>query len=248
MSSEKKRARTKTRAPRAKAPELAPATATPVTFVVGTDTNIGKTWVTAALSRALRAAGQKVVAIKPVETGCGPTLSPEEDGAVIAAATGQAAPKGALVRLRKPVAAAWAAEEEHVTIEVAALAEQIRHYSRGADQALVELAGGLLSPLTWHEDTLDLAHQLDGRALVVTSDRLGSINHTLLTIKVLRAERIPVVGVVLSAPEVPDESTGSNAEAIHRLAGIDAIVTVPRVIESAQASEAVKEVAGWLMD
>ncbi len=248
MNTEKKRTRTKTRAPRDPAPELAPAAGTPVTFIVGTDTNIGKTWVTAALARALVAAGQRVVAIKPVETGCGPTLSPDEDGAVIAAATGQSQPRAALIRLHAPVAAAWAAEAEGVTIEVAALAEQIRNLSAGADQALVELAGGLLSPLTWTEDTLDLAHQLNGRALVVTSDRLGSINHTLLTIRVLKAERIPVLGVVLSAPEVQDESSGSNAEAIHRLAGIDAIVTVPRVADAARASEAVKEVAGWVMD
>ncbi|MEO8032324.1 MAG: dethiobiotin synthase [Gemmatimonadota bacterium] len=246
MSPEKKR--TRTRAPRDPAAELAPAAGTPVTFIVGTDTNIGKTWVTAALARALVAAGQRVVAIKPVETGCGPTLSPEEDGAVIAAATGQSQPRTALIRLHAPVAAAWAAEAEGVTIEVAALAEQIRNLSAGADQALVELAGGLLSPLTWTEDTLDLAHQLNGRALVVTSDRLGSINHTLLTIRVLRAERIPVLGVVLSAPEIQDESSGSNAEAIHRLAGIDAIITVPRVADPARASEAVKEVAGWVMD
>jgi dethiobiotin synthetase len=248
MSTEKKRPRAKTRAPREAAAVLAPASGTPVTFVVGTDTSVGKTWVTAAVARALVKAGQRVVAIKPVETGCGPTISPEEDGAVLAAATGQAEPRSALIRLRTPVSAAWAAEEEGVKIEIPALSERIRALSVGADQALVELAGGLLSPMTWTDDALDLAHLLNARALVVASDRLGSINHMLLTIRVLKAERIPVLGIVLSAPEIPDESSGSNAEAIHRLAGLDAIVTVPRLSDPERATEAVKEVAGWVLD
>jgi dethiobiotin synthetase len=102
--------------------------------------------------------------------------------------------------------------------------------------------------MTWTDDALDLAHLLNARALVVASDRLGSINHMLLTIRVLKAERIPVLGIVLSAPEIPDESSGSNAEAIHRLAGLDAIVTVPRLSDPERATEAVKEVAGWVLD
>lgn len=248
MSTEKKRGRTKTRAPREAAAVLAPASGTPVTFIVGTDTSVGKTWITAALARALIKAGQHVVAIKPVETGCGPMVSLEEDGALLAAATGQAEPRAALIRLRSPVSAAWAAEEEGVTIEIPILSERIRALSAGSDHALVELAGGLLSPLTWTEDALDLAHLLNARALVVASDRLGSINHTLLTVRALKAERIPVLGIVLSAPEIPDASSGSNAEAIHRLAAIDAIVTVPRLSDPDQATEAVKEVAGWVLD
>jgi len=248
MSTEKKRARTKTRAPRQAAAVLAPSHGTPVTLVVGTDTDVGKTWVTAALARALVEAGQRVVAIKPVETGCGPAISPREDGVLLAAATGQAEPRAALIRLKTPVSAVWAAEEEGVMIEVPALSERIRALSAGADQALVELAGGLLSPMTWTDDALDLAHLLDARALVVASDRLGSINHTLLTIRALKEERIPILGIVLSTPEVADASTGSNAEAIHRLAAIDAIVTVPRLADSERAAEAVKEVAGWVLD
>ncbi|HTO73912.1 MAG TPA: dethiobiotin synthase [Gemmatimonadales bacterium] len=247
MSTEKKKAG-KSRAPRRAAAVLAPSQHTPVTLIVGTDTDVGKTWVTAALARALREAGQRVVAIKPVETGCGPTIAPREDGVLLAAATGQAEPKAALIRLTTAVSAAWAAEREGVTIEVPVLSERIRTLSRGADQALVELAGGLLSPLTWTDDALDLAHLLDARALVVAADRLGSINHTLLTIRALKDERIPILGVVLSTPEVADASTGSNAEAIHRLAAIDAIVTVPRLADTERAAEAVKEVAGWVLD
>src|SRR5688500_7646315 len=95
--------------------------------VTGTDTGVGKTVVTAGLARALVQAGRRTVAIKPVESGCaGAAAGAEEDGVVLAAATGQAAPREALIRLRDAVTPALAAEREGVAIEIEALAGAIR--------------------------------------------------------------------------------------------------------------------------
>ena len=68
-------------------------------LITGTDTGVGKTWVGRALGHALVAAGRRVVAIKPVETGCSDATALLEDGALLAAATGQAEPRAALYRL-----------------------------------------------------------------------------------------------------------------------------------------------------
>jgi dethiobiotin synthetase len=228
--------------------DIVPAAGAPVTLVVGTDTSVGKTYVTAALARALLAAGQRVVAIKPVETGTALEPGDHEDGVLLARATGQEAPRAALVRLRPPIGAATAADADGVKLDVHELSDRIRELSRGADQVLVELVGGLLSPFTWEDDALDFAHLLDARAVVVGADRLGTINHILLTLRALRDERIPVMGVVLSAPEHPDPTTGTNADAIRRLSGLDAVVTVPFLADPVRATEALKEVAGWLLD
>jgi dethiobiotin synthetase len=246
-------------APRRKAParprhstpegaDFAPPAGPPVTLMVGTDTSVGKTYVTCALARALVSAGQRVVAIKAVETGTAVEPTEQEDGVLLARATGQAEPRAALVRLRTATGAATAADADGVKIDVHELTDRIRALSAGADQALVELVGGLLSPFTWEDDALDFAHLLDARAVVVGADRLGTISHTLLTLRALRDERISVVGVVLSAPEQPDATTGTNADAIRRLSGLDAVVTVPFLANPAQAAEAVKEVAGWILD
>jgi dethiobiotin synthetase len=224
-----------------------PAPSTNITLITGTDTGVGKTWVGCALARALLAAGQRVVAIKPIETGCGPELSLQEDGVLLAGATGQREPTAALVRLREPLAAAVAAEMEGRTIDLQALVERIRGYAASHDVTLVEGTGGLLAPLTWNDNMLDLAHGLDAKVLVVASDRLGTLNHTLLTIRILRAERVPVIGVVLTTPDEPDASTRSNADAIRRLSGIDLVWPVPRLPDPEQAAEALKEVAGWLL-
>jgi dethiobiotin synthetase len=67
-------------------------------LVTGTGAGVGKTWVTRALARTLDRAGRRVLAVKPVEVGCDKPAPDGEDGALLAAATGQAAPRSALIR------------------------------------------------------------------------------------------------------------------------------------------------------
>jgi dethiobiotin synthetase len=229
-------------------PAPAPPAHPPTTLIVGTDTGVGKTWVTCSLARALLAAGQKVIAVKAVETNCGEPPNPEEDGARLAQATGQAGPLRALVRLPGPVAAAIAADQAGITLDYDDLIVRIRNLTAPESYLLVEGAGGLLSPLTWQDNHLDLAHSLDARVLLVAADRLGTIGHTLMALRVLRMEKVQVLGVVLNQPGTPDESTRFNAAALARLADDTLIVPVPRLDDPAQAAEAVKEVAGWLLE
>src|SRR5688572_7236834 len=96
-----------------------PSPVPPFVVITGTDTGVGKTVVAVGLARALAAAGRAVLAVKPVESGCGePFAREDEDGVVLALATGQAKPKAALVRLRAPVTPALAAEHEKTPIDV----------------------------------------------------------------------------------------------------------------------------------
>jgi dethiobiotin synthetase len=215
-------------------------------LVTGTDTAVGKTWIACALARALRSAGRSVVAVKGVETGCREEASPSEDGVLLAAATGQRAPARALRRFRAPLAPALAADLEGGVVDLDELAAEIESLAAQADVLLLEGAGGLLAPIGWDWSVVDLAQALQATALVVTSDRLGSINHTLLTLSALDLAGLRVAGIVLSAPAVSDESTGGNAPAIARLSGIDRVRAVPRVAEPDTAVPWLVEVAGWL--
>jgi len=215
-------------------------------LITGTDTGVGKTWVGRALSHALVAAGRKVVAVKPVETGCDSAGSHLEDGALLAAATGQAEPRSALFRFTAPVAPALAAEREGQAIDLDALVLQIEGVSQGAEVLLVEGAGGLLAPITWEWTVVDLARSLGAAALVVAADRLGTINHTQLTLSALELAGIDLAGVVLTPPETPDESTGTNAGAIERLSGVDRVLSLPRENDPSAAARRVAPVLGWL--
>jgi dethiobiotin synthetase len=83
--------------------------------------------------------------------------------------------------------------------------------------------------------------------VLVSADRLGTLNHTLMALRVLRMEKVNVLGIVLNQPGEPDESTRTNAAALARLAEPTPVVTVPWLADPIQAAEAVKEVAGWLL-
>jgi dethiobiotin synthetase len=219
-----------------------------VLLITGTDTGVGKTWVGRALSHALVAAGRRVVAVKPVETGCEDDGSHLEDGALLAAATGQAEPRRALIRFRTPVTPALAAERDGSgePIDLDALVLQIEAVSGGADVLLVEGAGGLLSPITWEWTAADLARSLGAVALVVAADRLGSINHTQLTLSALELAGLDVVGVVFTAPEAPDASTGTNPGAIARLSGLEHVLALPRVADPSAVRTEIAPVLEWM--
>jgi len=215
-------------------------------LITGTDTGVGKTWVGRALSHALVAAGRRVVAVKPVESGCAGAGSHLEDGALLAAATGQLEPKAALFRFAAPIAPALAAEREGGTIDLDALMLQIEGLSQGAEVLLVEGSGGLLSPITWEWTVVDLARSLGAAALVVAAARLGTINHTQLTLSALELAGVDLAGVVFTAPETPDESTGTNAAAIERLSGLARVLSLPRENDPSAAAPQIAPVLGWL--
>ena len=217
-----------------------------VVVVTGTDSGVGKTWVAAALARALTGAGIRTLAIKAVETGCGERGGEREDGVRLAEATGQAEPKEALIRLQAPLAPVLAAEREGRSIDFDELLIQIEGYASNAELVLMEGVGGLLAPITWEWCLVDIAQALEARAIVVTSDRSGSVNHTLLTLGALELAAVPVTQVVLTSPERADPSTGTNGSAIARLAGFTQVVETSRTDEAAAAA-ALESVAKRLL-
>lgn len=217
-------------------------------IVTGTDTDVGKTFITTALARLYHARGARVVAIKPFESGAGDGAG---DGERLAAATGQREPRRALVRLRDPLAPAMAADREQITLDLEATCARIIEHGRDADIVLVEGAGGVLSPLTWTADITTLARMLDSNALVlVASDRLGTLSATHCAVQTLYATWIVPSAIVLSAPLVPDLSTGANAGALRRrLAGFgrcaERIVEMPRCRDD-EAAAHLDAIVTWL--
>jgi dethiobiotin synthetase len=208
---------------------------------------VGKTWVARALGRALSAAKRRVVAIKPVETGCGSARGEPEDGVLLAAATGQSEPRAALYRFAAPLPPALAAEAEGQNIDLDTLVLQIEALGDGADMVIIESAGGLLTPITWEWNVVDLARTLGARALLVGADRLGVINHALLALGALELAGLEVTGLVLTTPESPDASTGRNAAAIARISGIDRVVVLPRSADPFGAAPFMAPVLDWLV-
>jgi len=212
-------------------------------LITATDTGVGKTWTSIALATALQKAGRKVVGIKPVETGTAEAASGGEDGVKLAEATGQSAPKQALYRFRSQVSAALAAEEAEERVDWGKMVAAIREHAKGADVAIVEGAGGLLTPITWEKSALDLAKELKAGAVVAAVDKLGTINQTLLTVDELEHSGVTVLGIILSEPEKADESTRTNAKALQRMRPGLKVFEVPRLMNPDEGTEYVAELA-----
>ncbi len=167
-------------------------------FVTGTDTGVGKTFVTTALARALRAAGVDVGVMKPIETGV-PAEGPEDARALrIAAGVDDPLELVCPVRFALPASPEAAAKAEHRTVPLAAIRDAHQTLARRHAFLLVEGAGGLLVPIDAETDMADLARDFALPLLVVARPALGTVNHTRLTLEAARARGLPVLGVVIS--------------------------------------------------
>ncbi len=225
-----------------------------IVVVTGTDTEVGKTFVTASLIHRLRKEGKTVRAVKPVESGCETSdPSPGEDGVILANAAGQATPPHAVQRLQAPLAPPVAAELEGVSIRDDAWGPLIADLADGADVVFVEAAGGLFSPLSSRFDALSLAKHLGADVLVVAADKLGTINHARLTLTALEYAGITrqavdaphVIGFVFSEPAVRDESTGRNAEVFAEVTDFPRVTEIRRHGSYEDAAEDLGVAVGW---
>ena len=193
-------------------------------FVTGTDTGIGKTVISACLYAALRDGNKRVGYMKPVQTGCdvsvnGVLIAP--DPAFVMAATDFAPAADELsdvcpVRLRLPASPHLAAAEEGRLIDMAALIAAYERMQARYELLVVEGAGGVMVPLNDTQTMLDLMQALALPVIVAARSGLGTINHTLLTIKALSGAGLTVAGVVLvdTADQPPGLIEADNARVI----------------------------------
>ncbi len=189
-----------------------------IVVITGTDTEVGKTWVGCRIAEALRDRSVNVRTVKLVETGTAVELSPEEDGVRLARSAGQDEPRAALRRYRTAVAPAEAADLEQRALDLNVIEAEMMAVVSSASITLVEGAGGLFSPLTWHRNLLDVARKHAAPVLVVAADRLGTVNQTLLTLGMLDFSGARYLGVVMNALPTGDErARGLNATALRKV-------------------------------
>ncbi|HYJ78797.1 MAG TPA: dethiobiotin synthase [Longimicrobiaceae bacterium] len=198
--------------------------------VTGTDTGVGKTFVSVLLVKLLRQRGVRVAAMKPVETGVSPR-DPQSDAARLAAAAGEDDPLE-LVRpllLAEPLAPWVATARGGSVVDLDALDSAFRALCDGRGAVVVEGAGGLLVPLTRDVAYDGLFVQWDLDLVVVAGNRLGAINHTLLTVRAAHDAGLRVRGVVLNTlgPEPPGIAESTNLETLTELLAPVPVLPLP---------------------
>jgi dethiobiotin synthetase len=172
-------------------------------FITGTDTEVGKTWVTVRLLRALNAAGIRALGMKPVAAGAVATPAGlRNDDALALQAAGVCAMPYELVNpycFAEPLSPHLAAARAGVKVRVAAIADAHAALAREADVVLVEGAGGWLAPLSPRRPMAVIAERLRLPVVLVVGLRLGCLNHAQLTARAVLVDGLPLVGWIGNA-------------------------------------------------
>jgi dethiobiotin synthetase len=182
-------------------------------FVVGTDTDVGKTLVAACLVSAWGADYWK-----PVQTGAGEDPG---DSATVSRLTGLSPSR---IHPPRHVYAAPLSPHAAAALEGASIALDDFVAPRTDRPLVIEGAGGVLVPLNESDLMVDLVLRLGFPAVVVARSGLGTINHTLLTLEALRARGVHILGVVMNGP--PNRS---NRDAVEHYGQVQVIAELPRV-------------------
>jgi dethiobiotin synthetase len=177
----------------------------PAVFVTGTGTDVGKTYVTAALLRAMTASGLLADALKPVVSGFDPASPEGSDPAVLLQALGRPVTPETLAamspwRFAAPLSPPLAAQREGRILSAAEVTRLCRDRVAAAHDRLllVEGAGGVMSPLDDGATMLDLAGALALPALLVAGSYLGTLSHVLTAAVALRGAGVELLAVAMS--------------------------------------------------
>lgn len=197
-------------------------------FVTGTDTNVGKTVITAGLLGALRNRKIDAMAIKPLQSGgvldaafyCATTPLPYRPAELTS------------ICLNLAVAPAVASVEEGVKIDMAKVMAHFHSLANRHRIVLVEGAGGILCPLIGTKYTVaDMAKEIGLPLLIVARPTLGTINHTCLTAAYARAMGMVVAGVIISGYPLdnPGLAERTNPQMIAEMAQVPVFGVVPQI-------------------
>jgi dethiobiotin synthetase len=192
-------------------------------FITGTDTDAGKTYVTCLLLEALRRAGRRVVGYKPfvcgVRTDAHQLLDSSSPGVTLEEVNpiwfkSSAAPYAAGLLENKPVSLDVARDGFH-------------HLAARYEDVLIEGAGGWEVPLTQSETLADFAQGLALPVILVVNNRLGALNHTILTLRNIQARGLTCAGVILNyVSEERDAASISNRMVLDRFLDVPVLAEI----------------------
>ena len=201
-------------------------------FITGTDTGIGKTFLTVLLTRFLRAQKRNVAALKPFCSGG------RDDAEALHAALDGTLSLDEINpwHFHNPVAPLLAAREEKLRINLDQTVKCIRDIRKCFAITLVEGAGGLLSPLGESFDSRDLIYALRAVPVIVGSNRLGVINQVRLTLGALSKSSSTQAQIVLMSPRISDSSTETNVKLLGEFVSQKQIHLLPWIASKHQST------------
>ncbi|MFT5443521.1 MAG: dethiobiotin synthetase [Myxococcota bacterium] len=218
-------------------------------FITGTDTGVGKTVVSCAIVAGLRKRGLDVGVMKPMETGVGDAGPLDAIALREAAGVEDTLEEICPIQFALPAAPNVAAHAEGRVVDLNVVTSGYKTLASRHEIMVVEGAGGLLVPTVESEDMGSLSAALGLPIIVVARMALGTINHTLLTLREIERRGLPLAGVVLSeSGGVLSEADRANLAHLRSELGERLIGEVPHLPEGVSASSDAIQMTRLLAD
>lgn len=203
-------------------------------FITGTDTDVGKTVVSAGLALVLRDRGIKVGVMKPVATGCyglEERLISQDAAFLMEAAQNDHVPLASPSRFRNPLSPNVAAMLEKKEVNIPRILKSYEQLQKHYDFLIVEGIGGLMVPLKKDYYVANLIRDMGLPIVIVSYAGLGAINHTLLTIDAAVIRGLELRGIIFNRVSVTNYSLAelTNPKVIHDLSGVPVLGSLPDI-------------------
>jgi len=202
-------------------------------FITGTDTNVGKTWVSLGIIEALKQQGKNVGVMKPVSAGCEQTAAGlrNEDAVQLQQHSNIELDYDLInpYAFEPAIAPHIAAASEGVRIDIETLNQKLQRIEKQSDCVVAEGAGGWLVPLNDFQTMADLAKRFQLPVILVVGMRLGCLNHALLSVEAIRATGLPLVGWVANQVSVEMNCLDENIATLQQMIDAPMLGQIPHL-------------------
>ncbi len=203
-------------------------------FVTGTDTGVGKTIVAAGIAGAMRKDGIDVGIMKPIATGI-----PQErgfkssDAELLVKLSGSTDPESEVNPIFLPLEASPLAASKTLNVEIRVdeVFSAFKRLTAKHEFVIVEGIGGVMVPIKQDYFVIDIIKKMNIPVLIVSRAALGTLNHTVLTVRACREYNLDIVGIVINGVRDDNVAEKTAGEIIHELTGMFVIGSIPFVDE-----------------
>ncbi len=198
-------------------------------FVTGTDTGVGKTAVSAGLARAASDRGIDIGVMKPFAAS---GVRPGPDDADILASAARTGDPRSLINpqfFSVPASPYTAARVLGARADVGAVLARFGQLQRLHESVIVEGMGGIMTPILGDYFVADLIREMGLRALIITGNRIGAINHAVMTIRTCKEYKIPIRGIIINMLDPTGYDSAGMMQDLGELTGCNVLGAVPRL-------------------
>ena len=201
-------------------------------FITGTDTDVGKTYVTAGLAVTLRKMKVDVGIMKPFAAGKAQKKGYKSEDVEILSKAAQVCEPESLVNPQFFAMAAspyTASKSLNVKVKKATVLSSFKKLSKLHQMTLVEGMGGIMTPILKNYYITDLIKEMKLPAVIVTRTKVGTVNHTIMTVKMCQKYKIPIKGIIINNFDSDGYSVKSLKRDLQNLAGVPILGAIPYI-------------------